>query len=80
MVEVGPFAAEALTDAQLWNGDFLFVIFALEHGGGGLTLPKCKYPIVFVNKANLHEYFTPTLKPAALLHYLRHKRLNKMAK
>jgi hypothetical protein len=35
------------------------------------------YPIVFVNKTNLDKYVTPTLAPAAELHYLRHVRLNK---
>jgi hypothetical protein len=70
-------AAEALKVAKLWNGDFLFVIFALETKNAEKTMEECNYPIVFVNNSNLDEYFTPTLAPAAELHYLRHVRLNK---
>jgi hypothetical protein len=62
---------------KIWKEKFLFVIFALDHEGGcPATVSSCEHPIIFVTKENLAEYFTPTVAPAALLHYVRHQRLN----
>ena len=58
---------------EIWDGDFLFVIFALESKKDADT-SAAKHPVLLVTEETLDDYFTATLAPAAKLCLLRHKR------